>query len=109
LCAEDLCGGQTIIDLTNKNMSSYTPNDDGLIWTNHILSPDEKLLAVFGCGCGSPYFVTVYHFEKPMELPLKIAYQPMWTGYDLVGWLDNKSLKVKKSENEIEVIELIIS
>jgi hypothetical protein len=56
LCAEDLCAGQTIIDLTNKNMSSYTTNDDGLIWTNHLLSPDEKLLAVFGCGWGLALF-----------------------------------------------------
>ena len=106
LCAEDLCGGQTIIDLTNQKMSSYSLNNDGLIWTKHLLSPDEKLLAVFGCGWGSAFFVTVYHFDKPMELPFQIAYEPSWTGYDIEEWIDNKSLKVKKTEEEFEVLEL---
>jgi hypothetical protein len=106
LCAEDLCGGQTVIDLTNQKLSSYSLNNDGLIWTKHLLSPDEKLLAVFGCGWGSAFFVTVYHFDKPMELPLQIAYEPSWTGYDIEAWIDNKSLKVKKTEDEFEVLEL---
>jgi hypothetical protein len=106
LCAEDLCGGQTIIDLTNQKMSSYSLNNDGLIWTKHLLSPDEKLLAVFGCVWGSPFFVTVYHFDNPMELPLQIAYEPSWTGYDIEEWIDNKKLNVKKTKEEFEVLEL---
>lgn len=95
LCAEDLCGGQTVIDLTNNKISSYAAKDDGFIWTKHLLSPDQSLLAVFGCGWGSAFFVIVYHFDHPMDLPLKIAYEPEWTGYDIIEWLDNKSIKVK--------------
>ena len=106
LCAEDLCGGQTVIDLTNKKMSSYTANNDGFIWTKHLLSPDEKLLAVFGCGWGSENFIIVYHFDDPMQLPLKIAYEPRWTGYDILEWADNKKLRVQKSKDEIEVLDL---
>jgi hypothetical protein len=106
LCAEDLCGGQTVIDLTNKKMSSYTTDDDGLIWIKHLLSPDEKLLAVFGCGWGTAFFITVYHFDDPMQLPLRIAYEPTWTGYDILEWIDNKQLKVQNNEEEIEVLEL---
>jgi len=104
LCAEDLCGGQTVIDLTNNKMLSYTENDNGFIWTKHLLSPDEKFLAVFGCGWGSPFFVIVYHFDDPLDLPLKVAYEPEWVGYDVVGWVDNKSLKVKKSADSEESI-----
>ena len=78
LCAEDLCGGQTVIDLTNRKMSSYSLNNDGLIWTKHLLSPNQKLLAVFGCGWGSEFFLTIYHFDNPMVLPLKIAFEPSW-------------------------------
>src|SRR5436190_17861690 len=100
LCAEDLCGGQTVIDLTNKKMSSYTTDDDGLIWIKHLLSPDEKLLAVFGCGWGTAFFITVYHFDDPMQLPLRIAYEPTWTGYDILEWIDNKQLKVQNNEEE---------
>ena len=62
LCAEDLCGGQTIIDLANKKMSSYSANEDGFIWTKHLLSPNEQFLAVFGCGWGSEFFIIVYHY-----------------------------------------------
>jgi len=106
LCAEDLCGGQTVIDLTNKKMASYTEDNDGFIWTKHLLSPDEKLLAVFGCGWGSAFFIIVYHFDNPMELPLKIAYKPMWTGYDIVEWTDNKSIRVKNSKYEEAILEI---
>jgi len=107
LCSEDLCGGQSVIDLTHNVMSSYTANNvDGLIWTKHLLSPNEDLLAVFGCVWGSAFFVTVYHFDKPMKLPLKIAYQPSWTGYDIIEWIDNETLRVEKSEDQIETLRL---
>ena len=106
LCAEDACGGQTIINLTNKEMSSFASGDDGLIWTKHLLSPDEKLLAVFGCGWASPFFITVYDFDSPLSLPLKVISQPNWTGYDMVEWVDNKSLQVKNSETEYATIDI---
>jgi hypothetical protein len=106
ICAEDLCGGQTIIDLTNTKMSSYTTSDDGFIWTKHLLSPNNELLAVFGCSWGSSFFLTVYRFDNPMDLPLKVVYNPSWTGYDVIEWIDNKKLRVKKSENEVEILEL---
>ena len=106
LCAEDLCGGQTVIDLSNKIMSSYTENNDGLIWTKHLLSPNEKLLAVLGCGWGSPYFVTVYHFDNPLDLPLRVAFEPRWTGYDLIDWIDNETLTVATSEGQFETLSL---
>lgn len=106
ICAEDLYGGQTIIDLSNKKMSSYSPKTDGYIWTTHILSPDKTLLAVFGCIWGSPYFTIIYHFEDPMLLPLKIAYEPDWTGYGVIEWLDNKSLLVKDTAEIESVLHL---
>jgi hypothetical protein len=107
LCAEDFCGGQTVMDLSNKIMSSYTTSEDGLIWMKHLLSPNQKLLAVLGCFWGTASFIRVYHFDKPMDLPLQIAYEPNWVGFDMVEWIDNKSLKVLKTENEYEVVELL--
>lgn len=108
LCAEDLCGGQTVIDLTNKKVASHTENDDGFIGTKHILSPNEKFLAVFGCGWGSQFFVIIYYFDQPMDLPLKIACEPDWSGYDLVEWIDDKTLKVKTNEKEDNLLEIQI-
>ena len=49
ICAEDLFGGQTVIDLTNKQMSSFSPDEDGFIWTEFYLSPNGKILATIGC------------------------------------------------------------
>jgi hypothetical protein len=104
--------GLDVVSFNILSLSAFVPaghsllNFDGLIWTKHLLSPDEKLLAVFGCGWGSAFFVTVYHFDNPMELPLQIAFEPSWTGYDIEEWIDNKSLKVKKTEDVFEVLEL---
>ena len=107
LCGEDLCGGQTVIDLTNNKMASYSANDDGFIWTKHLLSPDGNLLAVFGCGWGSPFFPIIYHFDNPMDLPLKIAYEPDWTGHDIIEWVDNKSIRVQHTDaSETSILEL---
>ena len=41
-----------------------------------------------------------------MELPLKIAYEPVWGGYDILEWVDNKSLRVEKSKGDIEILTL---
>ena len=106
LCAEDLCGGQTVIDFANKKMSSYSANEDGFIWTKHLLSPNEKFLAVFGCGWGSAFFIVVYHFDNPLELPLKIAYEPDWTGYDMIEWIDDKNIKVKPDSETESILTL---
>ncbi len=106
LCSEDLCGGQTVLDLTNKVMSSFTANEDGFIWTKHLLSPNEKLLAVMGCGWGTETFIIVYHFDQPMELPLQIAFEPKWTGYDIIEWVDNRTLKIKSTKDEIDLLTI---
>lgn len=104
LCAEDLCGGQTVIDLTNRKMVSYTENENGLIWTNHILSPDETMLAVFSCYWGTGSFCVIYDFTNPMELPLKIIKKTSAIGYDFLGWVDNKHLKIMHTQDSQPVL-----
>ena len=41
-----------------------------------------------------------------MDLPLKIAYEPSWEGYDIIEWIDNKTLRVEKSKDQTETLEL---
>jgi hypothetical protein len=106
VCAEDLCGGQTVINVTERRMVSYSADDDGFIWTNHLLSPDEKSLAVIGCGWGSPHFITVYDFTFPMVLPLRVIYQSDYSIYDMLEWIDNENLKVKSSADTEAVITI---
>ena len=54
----------------------------------------------------APFFITVYDFDSPLSLPLKVISQPNWTGYDMVEWVDNKSLQVKNSETEYATIDI---
>lgn len=106
LCAEDLCGGQTIVDLTNKKLFSYSENNDGFIWTKHLLSPDKNKLAVFGCGWGSEFFIKIYSFENPYLLPLILIEEPNWWGYDILEWIDNNKIKVLNNDKEEVIIKL---
>jgi hypothetical protein len=70
ICAEDIFGGQTVIDLTNRKMSSYSPGVDGFIWRNFQLSQDGKTLATIGCFWACPNEIKLYDFTNPMNLPL---------------------------------------
>lgn len=104
VCAEDIFGGQTVVDLTNRKMSSYSPNEDGFIWTSFYLSPDSKLLATIGCYWGSQYFIKVFDFSNPMELPLpEIAEIELLDNDEVIqGWLNNTTLKMKGVQRERE-------
>ena len=97
ICAEDMCGGQTIIDLTHKQMSSYSEDVDGFIWTDFHLSPDEKTIAVRGCVWAYPFAIRIYDFRRPMDLPLReIKEVDLIDGEDFVGWFDNRSVKTRR-------------
>ncbi|MFT5820057.1 MAG: hypothetical protein ACI8ZM_001291 [Crocinitomix sp.] len=106
ICAEDLFGGQTVIDLTNRRMESFSPDEDGFIWTNFHLSPDGKTLATIGCYWACPYLIKIYDFQEPLILPLTELNEIELLDADeiITGWLDNETLKMKgiKREKEME-------
>jgi len=100
ICAEDLFGGQTVIDLTNKKMESYSPGEDGFIHAEFYLSPNEKLLAVVGCYWACSYEIKIYDFSNPLSLPLKeldSIVLPDSCG-TLLGWYDNETLLTDQKE-----------
>ena len=94
--AEVLCGGQTIIDLSNGKMNSYCPPEDGFIWTDFFLSPSGHKLATIGCFWACPYEIRIYDFRHPLTLPLQeievISIQD--TDKYLIEWIDDKKLKI---------------
>ncbi|WP_295793831.1 hypothetical protein [Mucilaginibacter sp.] len=102
ICAEDIFGGQTIVDLTNLRMAGYSPNEDGFIWTNFSLSPDGKTLATIGCYWACPYVIKLFDFSNPLILPLREIKEIMLAANDevILGWLDNETLKTKGIERE---------
>jgi hypothetical protein len=97
ICAEDIFGGQTIVDLTNRTMNGYSPNKDGFIWTDFHLSPDGKTLATIGCYWACPYVIKLFDFSDPMNLPLQEIKEINLLDNDevILGWIDNETLQMK--------------
>lgn len=102
ICAEDIFGGQTIVDLTDRKMSSYSPGMDGFIWTDFHLSPDGKTLATIGCFWACPYVIKLFDFSNPFILPLEEIKEIELLGNDEIisVWLDNETLKMKGIKRE---------
>ncbi|MBL0911029.1 MAG: hypothetical protein IBJ09_01560 [Bacteroidia bacterium] len=102
VCAEDIYGGQTLIDLSGRQMAGYSPGMDGFIWTDFQLSPDGKILAVIGCYWACPYLLKLYDFSAPLQLPLPELAELELIGNDEVmnGWADKDHLRMKGTARE---------
>ena len=109
ICAEDIFGGQTVVDLTNRQMKGYSPNEDGFIWTDFHLSPDSKTLATIGCYWACPYVIKLFDFSDPLNLPLAEIREIELLDNDeiILGWVDNETLQMKgvKRQGEPEYFE----
>lgn len=109
ICAEDIFGGQTIVDLTNKKMNGYSPNEYGFIWTDFRLSPNGKILATIGCYWACSYVIKLFDFSDPLNLPLREIKEIALLDNDeiIVSWFDNETLQMKgiKREKEPEYSE----
>lgn len=94
ICAEDLFGGQTIIDVTNGKMESFSPGEEGFMMTEFYLAPNGNKLAVVGCYWACPYIIKFFDFEKLMKLPLKQLNEIALTdnSEQILGWKDNHTL-----------------
>ena len=104
VCSEDL-EGQTVIDLTQRKLASYSSEDDAFIWVRFHPSPSKRLLAVSGCYWACPWDIAVYDFSEPMNLPLKrINAEPI--AGEFVEWLGDGAFGIK-AENGIKPIHVI--
>lgn len=97
VCAETLCGGQTVIDVSNGMMKSYSSREDGFIWADFYMSPSGSKLAIIGCFWACPYEIRIYDFENPLALPLpEIEAIPLLDiDKDSIEWIDEKSFSVE--------------
>ena len=102
ICAEDIFGGQTVVDLTNRKMVGYSPKEDGFIWTDFHLSPDGKTLATIGCYWACPYVIKLFDFTDPMNLPLPEIkeIQLLQNNEIITAWLDNDTIQLSLSESK---------
>lgn len=104
ICAEDAFGGQTVINLSTREMASYSPGEDGFILVDFHFSPDGKTLAVIGCYWACPYVIRIFDFSDPLNLPLKETREIGLLDNDeiIVEWLDNESFRTKGVKREKE-------
>jgi hypothetical protein len=102
ICAEDVFGGQTVIDLTNRKMVGYSPNEDGFIWTDFHLSPNGETLATIGCYWACPYVIKLFDFTDPMTLPLTEVkeIELLQNNEIITSWLDNDTIQLSLSESK---------
>lgn len=100
ICAEDIFGGQTVVDLTNRKIVGYSPNKEGFIWTDFHLSPDKKTLATIGCYWACPYVIKLFDFTDPMTLPLTEIkeIQLLQNNEIITRWLDNDTIELSLSD-----------
>lgn len=108
VCAETLCGGQTIIDVHRGMMESFCPREDGFIWTDFYISPNGGKLAIIGCFWACPYEIKIYDFESPLALPLpEIETIPISSkDEDSIKWIDDMSFTVQGKGGTARLHEL---
>ena len=109
MCAEDIYGGQTIIDLTNRIIESFSPGEDGFIGTDYYISPNAEILGVVGCYWACPYVLKFYKFDNPLQLPLMEFYEIELKESltDKISWRDNDTIIFKNEASGQERVEKI--
>lgn len=106
LFPEDL-EGQTVIDLTARQVIGFSPPDAGFIWTEFYPSPDKIRLAIVGCYWACPYQVTVYDFSDPLNLPLPVLaeFELPENDEEFGEWLTSHSFSVVAKNGCRQVFE----
>lgn len=103
ICAEDIYGGQTIIDLTNETMASYAPSGDGFIATAYYPSPDKSMLGIVGCVWACPYVLKIVKTDTLLDLPLAEIKETEINDHlvNQLVWLDNETIGFRDKEGRI--------
>jgi hypothetical protein len=107
LFPEDL-EGQTVIDLMDGRVSSFSSPDDPFIWVEFHPSPDRTKLAVVGCYWACPYQVTVYDFHDPLNLPLPKLAEFILPENDaqFAEWVTEGALRVRSKHGAVRVFDV---
>ena len=102
ICSEDI-EGQTIVDLSHRQLASYYSDDDLFIWMEFYPSPNRDKIAIVGCYWASPYFIAVYNFQNPMQLPLeRIIEIPLSDNTNFEKWISNDVFCTKDKNGSIQ-------
>lgn len=107
LFPEDL-EGQSVVDLTERQIAGFAEKDGGFIWTEFHPSPDKSKLAIIGCCWACPYQVLVYDFRDPMSLPLPILAEFSLPGSNAQfgAWSSNESFTLIDDQKVSHVFKM---
>ncbi len=98
LCAENLCGGNSVLNLENGNITSFSDGTDGFIFAGYHPSPDLTHMAILGCFWGGPYCVRVFDISN-IELlpwPMILEIQLKDEEREDVIWVDNNTIRISE-------------
>lgn len=109
ICAENLCGGQTVVDLINRKLSSYSSGEDGFVSVEYHLSPNKDILGVIGCFWGCPYVIKLYKFTNPLDLPLTEIQEIKLLDNDeiFVEWVGNDAIKLRDKNIKERIVKVL--
>lgn len=95
LFAENLCGGNSVLDLKTREVLGYSDGTDGFISTDYYPSPDLKQLAIVGCYWACPYEVQVFDISNIELLPWPMILETeLKDGENDVVWLDDNTFRI---------------
>jgi hypothetical protein len=96
--AENMCGGNSLFNLTGKTFESFADGTDGYICAEYIISPGKLRMAAVGCYWGTPYFVRVFDISNVESLP--------WPVIQDIELLDEENTTIHwVNENKIQVFK----
>lgn len=101
LYAENMCGGNSVLNLKTGEIHSYSDGTDGFICATYYPSPDLTRLAVTGCYWACPYSVRIFDISDIESLPwpmlLEVSHkQDYEENGDEVSWFDEKAIRLTR-------------
>ena len=100
LGAEYMYGGQSIINLTKREMNGFKQKDDDYVIQQYFLNTKENLLATAGSMQGGSQMIKVFYFEHPTILPWPEYYFEVTECQDeqIIKWIDDYTLLTEGTE-----------
>ena len=102
--------GQSVFDVSSKQLFSFYSREDPFIWQSIHPSPNGNKVAVDGCYWACPNELRVYNTENITELPYKMIFQDTdftnERGCVFEYWEDNETIVVCENKKEIRKIKI---
>lgn len=102
LYAENMCGGNSVLNLKTREIQSYSDGTDGFIFADYLPSPDLSRMAIVGCVWAHPYEVRVFDISNIESLPWPMVLKTELEEEESedVIWVDNNTIRISEYPRE---------